>query len=578
MPVPSRLMLVLFLLLLSACGLAQTSSPAPYTLTTNVRRVVTDVSVLDGKGNPVHGLKQGDFQIFEDNKPQAIRSFDEQQQSASGVKAIAALPHGVYSNVVESQLPSTVNVLLIDAYDTDVINQMYLRLQMQRAIAGFGGRSAVAVFGINSGHAALMLQSFTTDPALLRAAVDRELPRLLQNGGGYLEHFDDTVAALATLSSYLSRIPGRKNLLWFSTSFPLTEGSFGSASSAQAENPAVLTHLYNQLSLDRVAVYPIDVKGPEFNPGGVAVGDSQPHSDGGINPGNGAASNSPAGSVIEGRDITGEVAMDKLAGITGGEAFYNRNDIDHVVPKAVNDGANYYTLTYSPDPYIADNRFHRTKVVVAGGPYTLHYRLGYIAFDSLHDDASGVLNEAKLGQINGDLDTIAAGRKLPPSKVHRSDADQLTDYTLPAGGANTILFEARIVPAADVAGWQVLPPARDRKGKIIGSPHDQPFVIEYAALSKDLRFAPTPAGKQHADLIAAAMAYTETGEVVGTAIDRVQLNYSPEQLQLAQRIGTPLRQQIRLPRGSVYVSLSLIDNTTGHTGTLELPFAARAKP
>ena len=133
------------------------------------------------------------------------------------------------------------------------------------------------------------------------------------------------------------------------------------------------------------------------------------------------------------------------------------------------------------------------------------------------------------------------------------------------------------MPAGEVAGWQVLPPARDRKGRTIESAHDQPFVIEHGALSRDLHFAPNSAGKQHAELIAAAMAYTETGEVVGTAIDRVQLNYTPEQMQLAGRIGTPLRQQIRLPRGSVYLSLSLIDNITGHTGTLELPFSAAAK-
>ena len=575
MPALSRFMLFAFLLLSAAAGSAQTSSQAPYTLTTNVRRVITDVSVVDGNGRPVRGLKQGDFQIFEDNKPQAIRGFDEQLEGS--IKPIAALPHGVYTDIVDAQLPGTVNVLLIDAYDTDVINQMYLRLQLQRAIAGFGGRSAVAVFGVNSGHAALMLQSFTTDPALLRAAVDRELPRLLQNGGGYIEHFDDSVAALASLSTYLSRVPGHKNLLWFTSDFPLTDPSFGSGNPDREESQAALTHLYNQLSLDRVAVYPIDVKGPDVSSGGPGVGVGQPQSGeiegSGGRPGN----NGSVRGEAQGRNITGEVAMDKVAAFTGGEAFYERNDIAHVVQKAVDDGSDYYTLTYSPNPYLADNRFHRIRVAVAGGQYTLHYRSGYVAFDSLHDDASGVLDDTKLKEINGNLDTIAAGRALARTKTRESDADQLTDYSLPQGRANTILFEARIVPAADVAGWQVLPPARDRKGRIIGSPHDQPFVIEYAALSKDLCFAPTPAGKQHAELIAAAMAYTETGEVVGTAIDRVQLNYTPEQLLLSQRIGTPLRQQIRLPRGSVYVSLSLIDNTTGHTGTLELPYTASAK-
>jgi hypothetical protein len=119
-----------------------------------------------------------------------------------------------------------------------------------------------------------------------------------------------------------------------------------------------------------------------------------------------------------------------------------------------------------------------------------------------------------------------------------------------------------------------VPPERDRKGRVIGDVHDEPFVIEYSAFSKDLRFVPTPGGKEHAELIAVAMASTETGEVVGTAIERIQVNYSPNQMEIADRTGTPVRLQIRLPRDSLYVSLSLIDNLTGHTGALELPYTA----
>ena len=122
-----------------------------------------------------------------------------------------------------------------------------------------------------------------------------------------------------------------------------------------------------------------------------------------------------------------------------------------------------------------------------------------------------------------------------------------------------------------------MPPDRDAKGRVIGDAHYEPFVIEYSALLKDLRFVPTGAGKEHAELIAVAMASTETGEVVGTSIERIQLNYSPSQMEIAGRTGTPVRQQIRLPRQSLFVSLSLIDNLSGHTGTLELPYTT-AKP
>ena len=52
----------------------QTTPPAP-SIQVVTREVVLDVTVTDAKGNPVHNLKQEDFTVKEDNKPQPIRSF-----------------------------------------------------------------------------------------------------------------------------------------------------------------------------------------------------------------------------------------------------------------------------------------------------------------------------------------------------------------------------------------------------------------------------------------------------------------------------------------------------------------------
>ncbi len=534
----------LSLLLFCLTAVAQTpgTSQPGFTLSTTTRLVITDVTVTDAQGHPVHGLKQSSFTIAEDGRQEEIRAFDEQQRSAAALPTVAVLPHGAYSNVAVGQLPQTTNVILIDPFNTDLTDQMYLRIQLLKYLKRFQGKDAVAIFAVNSGHSALLLQDFTSDPNLLRAAVVHELPRLTANGGNRIEHFDDAMNTLATISAYLSRIPGHKNLIWYSTYFPFTQNRDGFLSSDGSQEQQELVHIYNQLSLDRVSVYPIDAVGPD------------------------PTSRPPIGQ---------EAAMEQIAHVTGGQAYYNRNDLGTVAELAFDSGSEYYTLSYAPRSYVADNKFHKITVNVAGGPYTLHYRTGYVAFD-LKDDASSTLDGKRLAETNADLDKVAAGQKLPGGKGNAS-TDSLTDYNAPGPALASILFEARIVPAAQVPGWQVLPLARDSRGKVIGNPHDEPFVIEYAALSKDLHFVPTPEGKQHAELIAAAMAYTDTGEVIGTAIDRVQLNYDARQMQLADRIGTPLRQQIRLPRGEAFVSLSLIDNISGHTGSLEIPFQV-AKP
>ncbi len=94
------------------------------------------------------------------------------------------------------------------------------------------------------------------------------------------------------------------------------------------------------------------------------------------------------------------------------------------------------------------------------------------------------MSGGRLAQANTDIDTLAAGGKLARTR-DTTTSDSLTDYSKPGPSQSSILFEARIVPAAQVPGWQVLPPARDRKGKVVGDARDQPFVIEYAALSKE---------------------------------------------------------------------------------------------
>ena len=62
-------------------GNAQQPAAAPSsaitTLRVDTKLTIVDVTVSDKNGNPVHGLKQSDFVIKEDGKPQPIRNFDE---------------------------------------------------------------------------------------------------------------------------------------------------------------------------------------------------------------------------------------------------------------------------------------------------------------------------------------------------------------------------------------------------------------------------------------------------------------------------------------------------------------------
>ena len=81
-PRSSTLALTLFLSSGALFHPAQSTAQTPpdqstYSFHTYTRVVLTDVTVSDANGNPVHGLPQSVFHIFDNKQPQVIASFEE---------------------------------------------------------------------------------------------------------------------------------------------------------------------------------------------------------------------------------------------------------------------------------------------------------------------------------------------------------------------------------------------------------------------------------------------------------------------------------------------------------------------
>jgi hypothetical protein len=88
------------------------SSQPAYTLQQGTRIVLTDVTVTDESGNPVHGLPASAFLVFDNKKPQVVASFEEH----AGLPAVKLVPtsHGVFTNDYLMHLPPVLNVIVID--------------------------------------------------------------------------------------------------------------------------------------------------------------------------------------------------------------------------------------------------------------------------------------------------------------------------------------------------------------------------------------------------------------------------------------------------------------------------------
>ena len=99
MPLRSALCAALALLLLPTTALhaQQTPPRQPFTLHTQVREVLTDITVTDANGKPVQGLSQNDFHVYDDGHPQAIQSFTAHSGKDLAVTRSSTAP-GTYSN------------------------------------------------------------------------------------------------------------------------------------------------------------------------------------------------------------------------------------------------------------------------------------------------------------------------------------------------------------------------------------------------------------------------------------------------------------------------------------------------
>lgn len=323
----------------------ESSNQVPYTLQVKARMVLTDVTVTDKHGNAVTGLREDDFRILDNGKPQKLASFDEHREHLAKVAEVSATGGG-FSNDYIRHPPAQVNVILFDTTTIGIVDQMYLFQQMKRFVDNLPAGEPVAVFA-RWGDAVVELASFTDDHEALKAAIKRSIPRL-QPPGAWMANDLDTLRQMAL---YLNQVPGRKNLLWFTGGSklflrpdPIDIGA----------DPGVRRAIYDTLEAERIAIYPIDARGLMVVFGSAAMG------------------------------VTSQqMQMREDAASTGGTAYVNTNGLALAAQHILATDGNYYTLTYSPNDLKGDAKWHRVQVKLARGDYRLSYRHGY--FDDQSD-------------------------------------------------------------------------------------------------------------------------------------------------------------------------------------------------
>jgi VWFA-related protein len=165
-----------------------TATQSGYTLQANSRVVLADVTVTDKQGNPVHGLKASDFRIFDNKKPEDVASFAEHSKRDTAAAPQLVSAPGVFSNDYLVHAPRVLNILFLDLTNISIEDQMYLNYQLGKFFDALRPEDPIAIYA-RTGGASILLQGFTSDRALLRAAVRKVIPRFPPPSREYIDDF-----------------------------------------------------------------------------------------------------------------------------------------------------------------------------------------------------------------------------------------------------------------------------------------------------------------------------------------------------------------------------------------------------
>ena len=544
------------------------TNPAAQTpvLKAAVRLVLVDVVVTDSKGQPVTGMQKKDFAVQEEGKPQTVLLFEEHKGPSPTPAELPPLPPDVYANYQTVKTLDSVNVLLLDALDTQLKDQVFVREQMVKFLRTLRPGMQLAIFTL--GSQLRMVKAFSADSSgalealaakggwadpqssrLLPTANEKDMDRQMidlmvmnrasAKGIEALREFQGeheasltgmrsqiVLQALMQLARYVSPIPGRKNIIWVAGSFPVT--FLPKQNSLPVAEVAGIQRTTNLFSANQVAVYPISAEGLTTE----ALYDT------------GLVSPPPRGAE-GGRRFAEQAAMQTLAQETGGQVFSNTNGLGDAVNRSVDDGSHYYTLAYTPSDKQMDGKYRKIQVNTERKDYALAYRRGYYATDSEKDQLSAQ-------EPAGDL-------LLPLTRPGMPDFAQ-------------IRFTVQVAPATPqpAPGTPFAGANAELKGPFTR------YHAEFAISTEDVALEVTPSGTRQGDIQVELVAYDRDGKPLNLMTKKGQISLPPDLYESLQKTGLPVRGDIDVPNGEVYLRVGVRDLVSGNVGTLGVPLNSPA--
>jgi VWFA-related protein len=507
------------------------------------RLVELSVVVDDRHGKPILGLTRDNFTILDDGKKQVIKVFLV-HESEPRKRQLAALPPDTYSNrMADHSIPMSATVILLDGLNTRISDQQYARLQVIKFLQQIQPQDRVALYTL--GDKLTVLHDFTNDAqslldALLQyrgrmspeysEAVSGRAGRDRNNGNGarptghdsrrddmfagFLHSFgeDDrafqvrdraarTMQALDQIGNHVALLPGRKNLVWVSGSF-LPAANLQDVEMNTPDGGLLFTSdlesVSRRLNNASLVLYPVDAHG-------LLVGGMF-----------GAFGEANYGQFA---------VMDEIAQRTGGEAFYNTNNILGAIRKAVDDSRVSYEIGYYPQIENWDGSFHKVRIKVDLRGAHVRAREGYFA---------------------------VPGPTITP-KLRQPFFNAAATNMLEADG---IGITAHVLP-------------QTRPGRNLGvSVTLEPGDLELA--QRDARWS--------GDFDTMLVQLDQKGVVLGATDDPVQFRITAEQYRQMMRYGLSYKEKIDVRPRARELRIVVRDGESGKIGSVAVPLARYLPP
>ncbi len=436
-------------------------------------RKLLDVNVvaLDNRGQPVNDLTADDFSITDAGKPQKIAFFRHRDATKWQAPNLAA---NEFSNRGPSGIPHA-TVILFDLMNEGFASRGVAANQIIKYLEPLENSDYLYLYILNiegrlfSVHG-LPIGEENPEPGTapwtkkIKPLMDQSLKTTLHARPVDVDvaiRVQLTFAALDMLAVQLSRVPGRKNVVWVTDGVPIGLGPIRSDTGDFVDFTPQLRQLSQALERSGVAIYPVRQ---------VMLG--SPDQIGGTSGGNGATGGTGMGS----QSIA---TLDEFANVTGGRPNAGK-DIGAALKQAMADAAVSYQLGYYEPDRNWDNKFHKLKITCKRKGVHIQAKTGYYAWanqpgavseQAIRSIAPTPFDAAEIG-LRGSLATDPKDKKM----AHLEARIDAKDIALGQEGDH---FEGQLRVA--LIGYQI--DGHMEASKVM------PVTLHYTAEERDKAFA-----------------------------------------------------------------------------------------